>query len=89
MSVNKMNGSLKGSMLSRPTLSGKLSVPKGISEDSEPYTGAYEVTPLADETQVLNTAKKRLDKNITIHPVPYVETSNSSNGTTIYIAERM
>lgn len=38
-------------------------------EGGDPYEGPYEVTPTR-ETQVLNTADKKLDENITVHPIP-------------------
>lgn len=50
----------------------------------ELYSGAYEVTPNFD-TQTLETAKKTLKEDITIHPITVSRTSNQSGGNTIYI----
>lgn len=49
-----------------------------------PYDGEYEVTPTAHE-QYLETANKFLKRDITIHEVPYLETSNESGGFTVSI----
>lgn len=52
------------------------------------YTGTYEVTPKANTEQTLQTAGKQLLENVTVHEVPYYETSNIS-GTTVYIAQEV
>ncbi len=52
------------------------------------YTGTYEVTPKANTEQTLQTAGKQLLENVTVHEVPYYETSNIS-GTTVYIAQEI
>lgn len=49
-----------------------------------PYDGDYEVTPTASE-QKLNTANKLLKNNVTVHEVPYYETTNESGGYTVSI----
>ena len=54
---------------------------------SDPYTGDYVVTPLAYISQILPTAGKRMEENVVVLDVPYYETSNPSNGLTVYIAE--
>lgn len=54
--------------------------------NAKTYDGAYEVTPMADEEQVLVTAQKLMADDVTIHKVPYYETSNE-HGITVYIAE--
>lgn len=53
----------------------------------EVYTGAYEVTPKAWESQTLETNGKLMTDNVTVYRVPYYETSNLFNGKTAYIAE--
>lgn len=50
----------------------------------DPYTGSYEATPAAYE-QALPTAGKSMTSNVTIHKVPYQETSNESGGVTVSI----
>ena len=37
--------------------------------NTDPYTGAYEVTPTT-ETQTLATVGKRMTDNVTINPIP-------------------
>ena len=37
--------------------------------DTDPYTGAYEVTP-SEATQTLATLGKRMTDNVTINPIP-------------------
>lgn len=39
------------------------------------YTGAYEVTPSRAE-QVLATAHRTMRRNVTIHEIPFYETTN-------------
>ena len=50
---------------------------------NDPYTGSYEATPTAYE-QSLPTSGKTMTRNVTIHKVPYYETSNES-GITVSI----
>lgn len=49
-----------------------------------PYDGAYEVTP-TDYEQYLATENKTLKRDVTVHKVPYYETSNESGGYTVSI----
>lgn len=49
------------------------------------YDGEYTVHSEAHEVQTLPTANKHLVKNITVEKIPYYETSNLSDGITIYI----
>lgn len=48
------------------------------------YTGDYEVTPKI-EAQKLDTANRSMEKDVTIHAIPYYEVDNASNGQTIVI----
>lgn len=61
-------------------------VTKLTYSNAEMYDGAYEVTPRAFDEQVLATRDKQMADDVTVHRVPYFETSNE-NGTTVYIAE--
>lgn len=54
---------------------------------AELYEGAYTVHSAAHEAQELPTANKHLVKNITVEKIPYYETSNMSDGITIYIGD--
>ncbi len=50
----------------------------------ETYKGAYSVTP-AIGMQTLPTAQKYMEKDLTVNGIPYYQTSNASNGETVYI----
>lgn len=50
------------------------------------YHGIYEVTPNASAEVELNTAGKKLERNIVVDVIPYAEVQNP-NGTTIIIGE--
>lgn len=52
---------------------------------AETYEGDYTITPDADETQTLFTAKKYLHSNITVEKIPYAEVTNPSDGITATI----
>ena len=74
-----------------PELTGDIDVEAELSSiiaysTAETYDGAYEVTPMADVEQVLATAQKLMADDVTVHKVPYYETSND-HGMTVYIAE--
>ena len=74
-----------------PALSGNISAQAEIINriaysNMEEYEGPYEVTPLAYDEQVLATANKQMSQDVTVHKVPFYETSNE-HGTTVYIAE--
>lgn len=74
-----------------PVLSGDISVNAEIvnqmaGREIPSYDGEYVITPLARDEQVLATRNKRMLDDVTVHRVPYFETTNES-GTTIYIAE--
>lgn len=57
----------------------------GLSQGTAPvYAGDYEVTPSA-EGEVLKTAQKTMRKDLTIHPIPYFEVSNTAGGDTVFI----
>ena len=79
--------------LSAISLTGKVPCGSGstgkvpIAQDYYTYTGDYKVTPQAFNEQVLPTTHKVLAEDVVIAEVPYWETSNSSNGTTAYIAK--
>lgn len=69
----------------RGELHGTLSARSVIG--AEIYDGAYSVHSEVNEVQILPTANKQLTKNITVEKIPYYETSNLSDGITIYIGD--
>lgn len=76
-------GELHGNLSpNKGNLHGMLSA-RSVSADI--YDGAYTVHSEAHEVQILPTANKQLTKNITVEKIPYFETSNLSDGITIYI----
>lgn len=54
--------------------------------DAPEYAGPYDITPLLS-AQVLPTAKKLMQKDVTIRKIPQYEVSNDSNGYTLIIGE--
>ena len=55
-----------------------------VNAQADEYDGPYEATPTAYE-QSLPTSGKTMTRNVTIHKVPYQETSNESGGVTVSI----
>ena len=53
------------------------------------YEGPYEVTPRAYNEIILETKNKTMEDDVTVHKVPYYETSNIFDGKTAYIAEEL
>lgn len=79
-------GELHGTLSpGRANLHGTLSARSVIG--AELYEGSYTVHSAAHEAQELPTANKHLIKNITVEKIPYYETSNLSDGITIYIGD--
>ena len=70
-------GALKGIISCRGSLIGKISF--FISD----YDGSYVVEPSPREAVVLPTAGKILAQNVTVHKIPYEETSNISGITAV------
>lgn len=66
-----------------PTLG--VSVAESIRGGSYPdYTGVYEITPTTEE-QTLETRRRVMAENVTVHEIPYYETTNESGGYTVII----
>lgn len=80
--MEKLYGTLSATSA---TLHGTLSARSVIGADI--YDGEYTVHSEAHEVQTLPTANKHLIKNITVEKIPYYETSNLSDGITIYIGD--
>lgn len=59
-----------------------------ITEINNLYEGEYEVTPKMTE-QMLPTKDRVLVKDVKIQPVPIFRVSNTSGGTTVYIANEV
>lgn len=57
-------------------------------KDVPEYNGAYEVTPQVD-AQSLPTAQKLMADDVTINAIPIYNVSNTSGGSTVYIAREV
>ena len=63
----------------------EIGVITGVLYGGIPYDGSYEVTPTSSGT-IMPTKYKSMADDITVHPIPYTETSNEAGGKTISIA---
>ena len=86
--------SLEGSLTAISTLQGEVSGDaKSLSGElsTHPkvpvYVGDYEVTPKANDDQILETKDKLMNDNITVFKVPRYDTTNLGGGLTVFIAE--
>lgn len=70
MSSIKALDSLSGNLSSKQEITGDLSVTK----EYDAYSGPYEITPKAFESQMLETKNRVLRANLEITEVPYWET---------------
>lgn len=59
-----------------------------ITEVNNPYNGEYSIRPKMDE-QILPTRGRVLFEDVVVQAVPIIRTSNSSGGTTVYIANEV
>lgn len=75
--------SLTGYLNRAPTLLGILNI-NDCADGIDVYPGPYEVTPHSYE-QMLETAQQLMMDDVTVHAIPYWETSNLSDGLTAYI----
>lgn len=70
-------------VLSKPL---SVSVKSGIlTASGDVYEGTYVITPTTSE-QSMATRHKMMADDVTVHAIPYFETSNDSGGITISIA---
>lgn len=63
----------------------ELTVSQGGGRDVPHYHGSYDITPLPEEDQTLQTMGKMMDDNVIVREIPYFETSNPQGGVTAYI----
>lgn len=59
---------------------------RALPTKGSPYTGAYVVHPKVT-SQELETKNKHMEDNVTIEAIYYSETSNISDGITVFIGE--
>ncbi len=79
--------SLKVNLLKPASLLVKL--PEAIviysGNDLPKYDGEHVITPSAESEQILKTADKHVQNDITVKKIPYYEIDNTAGGMTIYI----
>lgn len=71
-----------GSASGLSTVSGTLDIFAG---EIPSYDGSYDVTPLPFTEILLETASKRMERDVTVREIPYYETTNDSGGYTVNI----
>lgn len=71
----------------KATLQGTLSAKRNAG--SKEYDGDYTACSKADGDHQLETADCWLRQNITVKQIPYYETSNFSDGLTVYIGSEV
>ena len=59
-----------------------------VNYNADPYDGEYEITPRITE-QTLPTAMKLMTEDLTVRAIPRYDVSNTSGGTTIFIANEV
>ena len=74
----------RGSVTARSP-SWKAEAKSGVLVGGVPYDGSYEATPTMEE-QVLHTRSKTMRDDVTVHAIPYTQTTNPSGGYTAIIA---
>ncbi len=79
------DGSLFGTISEKMNLYGTLSHPS--SPTVVYYNGEYVVDPNTKSKTVLGTKGKAMKDDVTVNKIQYIETSNLSGGTTVYIGE--
>ena len=59
-----------------------------VRENVDPYTGDYTITPKVN-AQTMPTSQKYMTDDVQIKAIPFFETSNQSNGQTVYIGSEV
>ena len=81
--LSDTSSKLNGSISSPSGISGSITAGDGQLHDI--YNGETEVNPSTKSDKVLLTKDKLLVEDIRVKKIEYVETSNLSNGVTVYI----
>ena len=92
MAITNASGTIRGGLSSRRNLKGTLTIPKNGGQSYPEYSGNpddYVVTPKAFEVQTLSTKGKLMKQDLVVKEIPYSETSNPSDGITIYIGKEL
>lgn len=84
--MTESTGRLKCTIHStRPSLKGRIRIGRGSA--AEIFDGDYTVKPQPYDSQTLDTKNKLMRDDVTVLAIPYFETSNLSDGLTVYIGE--
>ena len=86
------SASISGRLESAKDIRGDISCGINRIGEYEPlpvYSGNYEVVSKANEDSYLETKNKKLTDNIHVKEIPYFETTNLSNGLTVYIGSEV
>ena len=78
--------SLAGCISTSVVLEGSVVIPEIVGEVTDYYAGSYEVIPRADSPVVLETERKVMKQNVTVKEISTFNVSNTSGGSTFYIA---
>lgn len=82
------SSSIKVKLYTSPNaITPKVNIFHPIVDPSDVYDGDYVVKPIPYNSQELETQDKFMYDNVTVLPIPYFETSNLSDGLTVYIGE--
>ena len=73
---------LTGTLSGVTQLSGTLSLPYGAADV---YDGEYEITPALYNDQTLETANKRMSRNVEVYKIPIAQTTNLAGGYTVVV----
>lgn len=63
-------------------------LPSADTADYEVYEGSYKVTPSVS-SKTLDTANKLMQSDVMIEGIPIIRVSNTSGGTTVFIANEV
>ena len=81
--------SLSGTISSKSSLSGKVTVGTIFSDNTPPYDGEYEIVPSAKDEVVLKTTNKLMLADVQVKKIPYYDVTNSTGGSTVYIGSEV
>lgn len=84
MGIGKLRGRLTIPYCTHPPVE-----PTPPGPDISDIPEDYHVTPKAFEDQIIATEGEVMQYNLVVKAIPYHETTNSSDGLTIYIAEEV
>lgn len=87
--MKKLYGTLTpaGAVITATLSPARLVLSAVVTIGSKRYVGDYTCCSLVDGDYQLNTANRYLTDNITVEKIPYYESSNLSDGLTVFIGK--